>query len=70
MIDPTVRIADIRAALNNQCCTRGIRAWFKHHEFNYGDFIDNGIPASKLEGTGDSFGVRVAKYMKESKNGR
>jgi hypothetical protein len=70
MIDPVVKIADIRVALNGQCCTRGIRAWFKLHGFNYGHFLDNGIPASQLEATGDSFGVRVAKHMKEKANGR
>lgn len=70
MTDPIVRIADIRRALPGQTCSRGIRGWFKANGLDYGSFLNNGIPASALAATGDTYGLKVANYMKESTNGR
>lgn len=52
----------VRAA---RLCTRGARAWFKHYEFDYNDFLTNGIAADKLEATGDPLALRAVAAAKE-----
>ena len=35
-------------------CARGARAWFRHHGFDFRNFLDNGIDADILMRTGDA----------------
>ena len=35
-------------------CARGARTWFKHHGFDFRDFLQNGIDAGELMKTGDA----------------
>lgn len=40
-------------------CSRGIRAWFKHHQLDFTKFLVEGIPASAVENL-DAYGKQVA----------
>lgn len=40
-------------------CSSGMRAWFTLHDLDILDFIRNGIPAERLEATGDHFALQV-----------
>lgn len=45
-------------------CSKGVRLFFKTHDFDYTDFLANGIPASKLEGTGDIMALAVVEVAR------
>lgn len=45
----------------NQICSRGARAWFAQHGFDYNDFLKNGMAVEKMEGTGDHFALMVSR---------
>lgn len=57
MTEVRVRIEHIRAA---RLCSDGLRVWLKHHGFDLGRFLREGIPAAELEATGDGFALHVA----------
>jgi hypothetical protein len=57
-----VTMRHVRAA---KLCSRGARAWFKHYELDYNDFLTNGILAAKLEATGDPLALRAVAAAKE-----
>ncbi len=62
--------ADLRAC---NFCSRGARDWFRRHDLNYMDFVQNGLPDHVLAGTGDALAMRVieqAKKRMEAQNGR
>jgi hypothetical protein len=40
-------------------CAPSIRVWCARYEIDLQDFLRNGIPASKLETTGDAFALRA-----------
>lgn len=61
--DILIRMRDIRAA---KMCSRGSRQFFEKHNLNWQDFLANGIPASKLEETGD----HMALFLIEVTRGR
>lgn len=52
----TVFMRHIRAA---NLCAGGTREWFVRHGFDWADFIANGMPIEKMEGTGDPLALRV-----------
>lgn len=56
-----VTMRDIRAA---KMCSRGTRAFFERHGLDFNDFLTNGIPAEKLEATGDAMAVRVCEVAR------
>lgn len=56
-----VTFADIQAC---QFCSRGARAWFKDHGFDYLDFVRNGIDADILIQTNDAFAARAVEQAK------
>lgn len=56
-----VTMQDIRAA---KMCSRGTRGFFARHGLDYSDFLTNGIPAEKLEATGDAMAVRVCEVAR------
>ncbi len=41
-------------------CSRGARAWFRHHGLDYITFIKDGLPVEVIEGTNDALGRKVA----------
>lgn len=62
--------ADLRAC---SFCSRGARDWFKRHNLNYLDFVQEGLPESVLAATGDALAMRVieqAKKRVEAQDGR
>lgn len=62
-----VRIEHVR---NAQLCVAGAREWFKKYNLDFRVFLDTGLPASVIEGTGDEFGKRVAAIARrEAQNG-
>lgn len=56
-----VTMKDIRAA---KMCSRGTRAFFERHGLDFNDFLSNGIPAEKLEATGDHMAHRVCEVAR------
>lgn len=63
----TVFVRHIRAA---KLCAGGTRDWFSRQGFDWADFIANGIPIEKMEGTGDPLALRVtAQARKEASGG-
>lgn len=56
-----VTMRDIRAAKQ---CSRGTRTFFKRHGLDWDDFLTNGIPAEKLEATGDHMAIRVCEVAR------
>ncbi len=46
-----VTIQDLRTA---RYCLAGVRPWFQRHGFDWQDFLDHGIEASRLHTTGDA----------------
>ena len=62
MIDPMVRISDVRAC---GLCVKGARAWFEKHNLSFKYFLEWGYPASVIEGTKDQLGLQVAAKARE-----
>lgn len=60
--DPIVTIEHVVQA---KLCTRGARQWFAHNNLDFRDFLTKGLPASVIEGTGDAFGIQVAKIARD-----
>lgn len=58
MTEVRVTMRDVRAC---RLCRRGTREFFLRHGFDWQDFLDNGIEASRLEATGDAMALRVAE---------
>lgn len=51
-------------------CISGQKVWMETHGFNWREWVTKGLPASKLEETGDEFALRtVAQARKENDNG-
>jgi hypothetical protein len=42
-------------------CVIGTRAWFKTHNLDFADFLDNGIDEEILLATGDAFAIAVVE---------
>ena len=51
-----VRPQDLRAA---RICFGGARPWFRRHGLDWSGFVANGVPAERLEATGDALALRV-----------
>lgn len=45
-------------------CSRGARKFFIRHGLDWSDFLKNGIPASKLEATGDYMALQVVEVAR------
>ncbi len=46
-------------------CSRGARAWFERHGFDWSDFLADGIDAKKLEATGDHYALAVCDHARK-----
>ena len=46
-------------------CSRGVRAFFTRHGIAWGDFLRDGVPAQRLEATGDAMATRVAQIARQ-----
>lgn len=60
MTDDTliIRMDDVRSV---KMCSRGTRDFFKKHDLDWSDFLQNGIPADKLAATGDPMALQVVE---------
>jgi len=52
-----IYISDVR----KYYCVSGIKIWFKTHDLDFKDFLDNGIDSQKLLDTGDELANRVVE---------
>lgn len=52
-----IYISDVR----KYYCVSGIKFWFKTHDLDFKDFLDNGIDSQKLLDTGDELANRVVE---------
>lgn len=57
-----VRMSHIRKA---RMCSRGARAWFERHGFDWKDFLANGIDVEKVEATNDVMGAACAAIARK-----
>ena len=46
-------------------CMKQVRPWLKRHGFEITDFVREGIPASKLEATGDELALRICRRVRD-----
>lgn len=58
----TVKMEHIRAV---KLCSSGVRTFFQQQGFDWTDFLTNGIPAEKLEATGNPIIMRAVKVAQE-----
>lgn len=56
-----VTMAHIRKA---RMCSRGTRTFFIRHGLDWQQFLKEGIPAEKLEATGDAMALRVVEVAR------
>lgn len=45
-------------------CSKGTRAWFRHHGFDWTTFLKDGLPVEMFEATGDKLALDVAKIAR------
>lgn len=46
-------------------CSDGARTWWRHHGFDWSDFLENGIDAQTLLDTGDPLAADVVKIARQ-----
>jgi hypothetical protein len=57
-----VRMEHIRKA---KMCSAGARQFVKRQGWDWAEFLRNGIPVEKLEETGDTMALEVARIARE-----
>lgn len=65
-----VTMSDVRGIRG---CSRGARYFCQTHGIDWSDFLKNGVPAERLEATGDAQALRLTGYARqraEANNGR
>lgn len=65
MSDPVVRI---KHAKKIGMCSRGVRQWFEANGLNYAQFLNEGLPASVVEATGNALAMKVAAVAREEES--
>lgn len=65
--EPRAYIRHLRA---EKMCSRGSRDWWKAQGLDWGDFVANGIPVSRLEEIGGPLVARVIAQVKAESDGR
>lgn len=43
-------------------CRGGARTWFRAHGLDWGAFVRDGIPAERLEATGDGLAIALVNW--------
>lgn len=59
--DVIVRMRHIRGA---KMCSRGARGFFERHGLDWSKFLEEGIPGSELEATGDALAFQVVEFAR------
>ncbi|MNK73307.1 hypothetical protein D3C87_928020 [compost metagenome] len=62
MAEVIVRAEHVRRA---GLCARGMRQWFKAHDLDLLDFINNGMPESKVVALNDALANRALEIAKK-----
>lgn len=63
MTEPViVRMSDVRAIKG---CARGARYFCQTHGIDWTSFLENGVPAERLEETGDAMALRLCAYARQ-----
>lgn len=57
MTDVIIKMEDCRTL---RYCAKGVRAFFARYDLDYMDFLNNGIPASKLLSASNNDGMAEA----------
>lgn len=57
-----VTIQDIRDA---GLCSRGARGWAKQNNYDFRDFLQNGMPIERMEAFGDAFCMQVVNHVRQ-----
>lgn len=57
-----ITMADIRAA---KMCSKGARKFFARHDWDWSDFLRNGIDADVVQATGDAMAMTVLEVARE-----
>lgn len=73
MTDVIVRMAHARAAKIHGVgvlCAPGIRQWFTRHNLSLSDFLENGLPASRLRELNCPFADRAIAVAEEEARGQ
>jgi hypothetical protein len=60
--DPLVQMRHFRQA---QHCAAGIKAMCEKYHADYRELVLRGLPASRLEATGDALAINVARIARE-----
>ncbi len=61
MIELVITMRDVRAA---GLCSHGARMFAKRYRLDWMDFLRFGIPATKLEATGDGLALKVLEVAR------
>lgn len=56
-----VTMRDVRGILG---CSKGARDFCQRHGIDWQGFLDNGIPAERLEETGDAMALQLVAYAR------
>lgn len=48
-------------------CSNGTREFFKRHNFDWDDFLKNGIDVEKFRATGDAMALAVVKVAEDGR---
>lgn len=49
-------------------CAKGAREFFNHYQFDFNDFLKNGIDIKLIENTQDSMALKVVEIAKQEQN--
>lgn len=61
-----VHIRHVRAV---NLCSGGTRTWFRQHDFDWDEFLTNGLPVEMFEASGDPLALRVAGAARQEAEG-
>jgi len=50
-------------------CRGKSREWFEAHGLNWRDFVRNGVPAARLEATGDGLALALVAWARKCEEG-
>lgn len=62
MSEPMVKIQHVRQL---GMCVRGAKAWCELHGIDFAEFLQRGIPVSRVEALNDTLGNRSAQFARD-----
>lgn len=64
--DPLVKLEHLRLA---HFCVSGAKTWCVANGISFDQFCREGVPASRVEATGDALGIKLAQHAREQAKG-